>query len=62
MSPQHEATIVVCPYCGESVEVFIEADVRGEMFQDCEVCCNPWQMRVRHCETGPQISVETLDE
>ncbi len=38
---------VTCPYCGESVDVYVEADVRGSFVQDCEVCCNPWRIRVR---------------
>jgi len=38
--------VVTCPYCGETVEVYLEPDVRGTLIQDCEVCCNPWQLRV----------------
>jgi len=38
---------VSCPYCGEVVEIFIEPDVSGTFVQDCEVCCNPWQVTVR---------------
>ena len=37
---------VTCPYCGEQVEIYLEADVRGTFVQDCEVCCNPWTVRV----------------
>jgi hypothetical protein len=37
---------VVCPYCGEQVEIYVEPDVRGAFVQDCEVCCNPWRVRV----------------
>jgi hypothetical protein len=37
---------VLCPYCGEEVEIFVEEDVRGSFVQDCEVCCNPWRVRV----------------
>lgn len=37
---------VTCPYCGEQVEVYLEPDVSGSFVQDCEVCCNPWQLRV----------------
>jgi ribosomal protein S27E len=37
---------VTCPYCGEQAEIYIEADVRGQFVQDCEVCCNPWLVRV----------------
>jgi hypothetical protein len=38
--------LVTCPYCGEEVEIFIEPDVSGSFVQDCEVCCNPWTVRV----------------
>ena len=37
---------VTCPYCGESVDVYVEPDMRGSFVQDCEVCCNPWRIRV----------------
>lgn len=37
---------VVCPYCGETCEIYVEADVEGRMVQDCEVCCNPWELDV----------------
>jgi hypothetical protein len=38
--------LVQCPYCGETVEIYLEPDVRGSFVQDCEVCCNPWQVHV----------------
>jgi hypothetical protein len=38
---------VTCPYCGEELEIQIEPDVSGSFVQDCEVCCNPWLVRVR---------------
>jgi hypothetical protein len=38
---------VVCPYCGEEVEISLESDEGGSFVQDCEVCCNPWRIRVR---------------
>jgi hypothetical protein len=38
--------VVSCPYCGEEVEIYLEPDVTGRLIQDCEVCCNPWQLRV----------------
>ena len=41
-----EQFVLECPYCGEEVEVFVERDVRGSFIQDCEVCCNPWRVRV----------------
>jgi hypothetical protein len=40
---------VTCPYCGEAVEISV--DPGGGSFQqyveDCQVCCNPWQVTVR---------------
>ena len=41
-----EQFVVTCPYCGEDVEVYVETDVTGTFVQDCEVCCNPWRVRV----------------
>ncbi|MBA3298009.1 MAG: CPXCG motif-containing cysteine-rich protein [Acidobacteria bacterium] len=58
MDPSSSDTILVtCPYCGEDVEIFIEEDVRGSFVQDCEVCCNPWLVRVggRTGERGVSI-------
>jgi hypothetical protein len=47
MSDVDDPHTVICPYCGEAVEVYIESDVSGSFVQDCEVCCNPWRIRVR---------------
>ncbi|NOT25933.1 MAG: CPXCG motif-containing cysteine-rich protein [Acidobacteria bacterium] len=48
--------LVTCPYCGEEVEIYVEPDVRGTFVQDCEVCCNPWRVRV--VREGGERSVE----
>ena len=37
---------VVCPYCGEEGEIYVEPDIHGTLVQDCEVCCNPWRVSV----------------
>jgi Cysteine-rich CPXCG len=47
---------VTCPYCGETLAIYVESDLRGSFIQDCEVCCNPWRVRVRG--RGEQRSVE----
>ena len=44
--------LVTCPYCGEEVEIFVEPDVHGSFVQDCEVCCNPWLVRVERGGEG----------
>jgi hypothetical protein len=38
--------LVTCPYCGETVEIYVEPDIEGALIQDCEVCCNPWRLEV----------------
>lgn len=53
---------VRCPYCGESVEVLLESDVRGEMVQDCEVCCHPWRLRIAREPDGARVEVSALDD
>ena len=41
-----EEFVISCPYCGEDVEIRIEMDVTGTLVHDCEVCCNPWLLRI----------------
>ena len=49
--------VITCPYCSEAVEIFIEEDVRGSFVQDCEVCCNPWLIRVTRSAEGTDVHV-----
>lgn len=53
---------VTCPFCGEEVEILVEEDVRGSFVQDCEVCCNPWLVRVSRSSDGTAVTVERGDE
>ena len=52
---------VTCPYCGELVEVYVEPDVRGSFVQDCEVCCNPWRVRVSRADGERTIDIARAD-
>lgn len=50
---------VQCPYCFQWVELYVEPDLRGEMVQDCDVCCRPWRVRVQRRRDGaPVVSVD----
>jgi hypothetical protein len=53
--------IVTCPYCGEQVEIYLEPDVRGTFVQDCEVCCNPWRVRVFRSGSERDVEVRRAD-
>lgn len=53
---------VTCPWCFESVELVVEADLAGEMVVDCEVCCRPWRVRVARDRYGdPDVTVDRND-
>ena len=57
-----ETTFTVdCPYCGEPGQVYLEADVLGTLVQDCEVCCNPWQVRVGYDQGERYVEVTKGD-
>jgi len=52
---------VTCPYCGEEVEIHLEEDVEGTLVQDCEVCCNPWLLRVSGQDDERRVDVARAD-
>jgi hypothetical protein len=47
------ATPAVCPFCGETEEVYVDAGggARQTYIEDCPVCCRP---RVVHVEPGDE--------
>ena len=53
--------LIQCPYCGEEVEVHLEPDLAGALVQDCEVCCNPWQLRVTNDGDDRYVDVSRAD-
>ncbi|MGE3275777.1 MAG: CPXCG motif-containing cysteine-rich protein [Vicinamibacterales bacterium] len=61
MSDWDDRFSVHCPYCGEEVEIYLEPDVRGTLVQDCEVCCNPWLVRIVQDEDTRYVEVGRAD-
>jgi hypothetical protein len=53
--------VVTCPFCGEQIEIYVEPDVRGSYVQDCEVCCNPWTVRVTREDDEVYVEVGRAD-
>ena len=61
---QTDAT-VLCPYCGEEVEIAIDpGGGPAQLYvEDCEICCQPWQVSVSYDEAGQaEVVVTVLDE
>jgi hypothetical protein len=53
--------LVTCPYCGERVEIYVEPEVKGSFVQDCEVCCNPWRVRIAGRGANRQVEISRGD-
>jgi hypothetical protein len=56
---------VFCPYCGEEVEISLDPGSGSDQqyVEDCQVCCQPWQVSVSYQEDGSaEVSVQPLDD
>ena len=52
---------VECPYCGEKVLISLDpgGGTTQEYVEDCQVCCQPWRVRLSYDETGAaEVRVE----
>jgi hypothetical protein len=56
-----DSHLVTCPYCGEEIEIYLEPDVSGAFVQDCEVCCNPWNLHVSGHGEDRSVEVTRAD-
>jgi hypothetical protein len=57
--------VVLCPYCGEGVEVELDPGSGSvqEYVEDCAVCCRPWRVQVRYDGHGhATVDVRTQEE
>ena len=55
---------VTCPYCSQTVEISVDPGSGSlqRYVEDCEVCCNPWQVSVRFTGGTPVVELMPLDE
>jgi hypothetical protein len=55
---------VSCPYCGRGVEHLVDpaGGAHQVYVEDCEVCCQPWQVTVHVTEGVVWADVSALDE
>lgn len=53
---------VMCPYCGETIDVLLDCSVDYQQYiEDCFVCCRPIQFSVYVNEDGA-LQVYAVDE
>ena len=59
-----ETVSIVCPYCGEGVEVVVDCSIGfQEYVEDCHVCCQPIGLNVSVDHEGePSIEARHKDE
>ena len=56
---------VYCPYCNETVEIAIDpgGGPSQEYVEDCEVCCQPWNVSLQcNADGSAQVKVTPLDQ
>ena len=54
---------VICPWCGEPNTIWVDPSggTMQKYIEDCQVCCQAWQVTVRFDEDGdPDVSVESI--
>lgn len=61
----HESVITRCPYCGETVELSIDAGGGDHQtyIEDCPVCCRPCEVEVMQDVDGEwNVRLRTSDD
>lgn len=55
---------VTCPYCAETVTISLDAagGSAQEYVEDCEVCCQPWQVSVTFRGGEARVSLRPLED
>jgi len=44
---------ISCPYCGESIDILIDASIPSQQYiEDCQVCCRPITLSVEVDDDG----------
>lgn len=59
-----ESQLCQCPYCGEEVEVAVDAlgVEHAEYVEDCSVCCRPWRVQITRDGSDVFVSLSRDDE
>lgn len=51
-----EAVAIDCPYCGEAIEILVDASAGDQRYvEDCSVCCRPMMIGVTLDAAGDPV-------
>ena len=54
---------VQCPYCGEMIDIQVDASVAAQKYiEDCSVCCRPIELSVTVYDDDVSVTARTNDE
>ncbi len=58
-----DTATIVCPYCGEAVTIAVDpgGGSSQQYVEDCEVCCNPWNVSVVFVDGLAKVEISPLD-
>ncbi len=61
---EEKAVEVDCPYCGETIELLIDASQEKQDYvEDCQVCCRPMKVHAEiDAEGEADVKVSNEDE
>lgn len=49
---------IVCPYCGEGLEIVIDCSAGNQEYvEDCQVCCSPIEIALEVTAAGELIAI-----
>jgi hypothetical protein len=59
-----ESVEVICPYCGEDIEILVDCTAGDQnYFEDCQICCRPIKIDVSIDEEGkPHVRASQEEE
>jgi hypothetical protein len=58
-----ETERIYCPYCGERIEVLVDASITRQCYiEDCSVCCRPIELAVTVMDDEVTIDPRRDDE
>ena len=50
---------ILCPYCGEEIEILIDCSAGNQSYvEDCQICCAPIEIAVNVNSAGELLAIQ----